>query len=531
MNISKLYKKEHLIFLSILSLSYLVPLIIFGKITLFYNDTLDAEIIYNKIIGKVLNGDVDAIKIFLNGEIKIEYLRRALFPSMFLYSFFNLELAYWITDILVKLISYYSFFTLAKKINKNLFLCSFVACVYTAMNIYTWTDFGLAILPYLVYLILYKNKLNFKHLSIIIFFGINSDVVMTGMFIPILIIFFFFFERSKFLNSLKIFSLFSICIILINLPLILVGLNSDIAIHREEYIRTSLPFTNTLIIYFKSLFGIPSFENIGSGFIRGFPFSLLKFPILIAFFLTKDVKIKITLITIILTRLFLEFIKYEGVANFINNSENIFKTLSWDHMARAEIFFYAFALIYILKEKNLYTKILSIFVFIATILFQINASIVPFVKDKIYKTENYQNLYTFHGYYHHYNYPKIKKIVGDNRVISIGVDPMVAVYHDIYVMDGYHTIYPLSYKKKFRQIIEKELEADLFFKDYYDNFGSRVYTTFYHPIDESNIRLNIKAAKELGTYYIISKYKIDSYDISLVTDGCYEKDLCIYKIN
>ena len=39
------------------------------------------------------------------------------------------------------------------------------------------------------------------------------------------------------------------------------------------------------------------------------------------------------------------------------------------------------------------------------------------------------------------------KIVKDNRVISIGVDPMVAVYHDMNVMDGYHTIYPLSYKK------------------------------------------------------------------------------------
>ena len=51
MNIKKLKKKEHFIFLSILSLSYLVPLILFGKITLFYNDILDAEIIYNKVIG------------------------------------------------------------------------------------------------------------------------------------------------------------------------------------------------------------------------------------------------------------------------------------------------------------------------------------------------------------------------------------------------------------------------------------------------------------------------------------------------
>ena len=528
---NNLLKKEHLIFLSILSLSYLVPLIIFGKITLFYNDTLDAEIIYNKIIGKFLSGDVDAIKIFLNGEIKIEYLRRALFPSMFLYSFLNTELAYWVIDILVKVISYYSFFILAKKINKNLYLCAFVACLYASMNIFTWTDFGLAILPYLVYLVLYKKRLNIKHLIIIIFFGINSDVVMTGMFVPILIIFFFFFDRTKFLNSLKIFSLFSLCILAINWPLIVVGLNSAVELHREEFVRTSLPFLSVLVFYFKSLIGIPYFENIGSGFIRGFPFSFLKLPILLGFFLTKDIKIKISLLAIILTSLFLDLLKYEGIANLINNSESIFKTLTWDYMARAEVFFYAFALIYILKEKSFYTKILSVFVFIAIILFQINSLIVPFVKDKIYKIENYQNLFTFEGYYYHYDYSKIKSIVKNNRVISVGVDPMVSVYHDIHVMDGYHTIYPLSYKKKFRKIIEDELESNLFYKNYYDNFGSRVYTTLYHPKDVNNIKLNFKAAKELGANYIVSKYKLDSYDITLILDGCYAKDLCLYKID
>ena len=253
-------KKEHFIFLSILSLSYLVPLILFGKITLFYNDILDAEIIYNKVIGNFLSGDADAVKIFLNGEIKIEYLRRALFPSMFIYAYFNTELAYWITDILVKLIFYYSFFTLAKKINRNLYLCAFVACLYASMNIFTWTDFGLAILPYLVYLILYKKKLGIKHFLIITFFGINSDVVMTGMFIPVLFIFLFFFDRSKLLNSFKVLSLFSICILIINWPLILVGFSSAVELHREEFQRISLPLITSLTIFLKALLGIPSFE-------------------------------------------------------------------------------------------------------------------------------------------------------------------------------------------------------------------------------------------------------------------------------
>ena len=34
---------------------------------------------------------------------------------------------------------------------------------------------------------------------------------------------------------------------------------------------------------------------------------------------------------------------------------------------------------------------------------------------------------------------------------------MIAVMNDMYVIDGYHNIYPTRYKIKFRKIIEKEL--------------------------------------------------------------------------
>ena len=41
----------------------------------------------------------------------------------------------------------------------------------------------------------------------------------------------------------------------------------------------------------------------------------------------------------------------EELMKVINNTENIFKTLSWVYMGRGEIFFYAFSLIYILKKR------------------------------------------------------------------------------------------------------------------------------------------------------------------------------------
>ena len=54
----------HIFFLFLLSLNYLIPLTIFGKVTLFYHDTLDGEIVYNTIIGKFFGGDLNSVKIF-----------------------------------------------------------------------------------------------------------------------------------------------------------------------------------------------------------------------------------------------------------------------------------------------------------------------------------------------------------------------------------------------------------------------------------------------------------------------------------
>ena len=71
--------------------------------------------------------------------------------------------------------------------------------------------------------------------------------------------------------------------------------------------------------------------------------------------------------------------------------------------------------------------------------------------------------------------------------MSVGLDPMIAVMNDIRVIDGYHTIYPLSYKIKFRKIIEKELDKNIKLKNYYDDWGNRVYA-FY--TDKNNLMLD-----------------------------------------
>ena len=112
--------------------------------------------------------------------------------------------------------------------------------------------------------------------------------------------------------------------------------------------------------------------------------------------------------------------------------------------------------------------------------------------------------------------------------MSIGIDPMIAAMNDIKVIDGYYSIYPLSYKIKFRKIIERELEKNIKLKNYYDDWGSRVYA-FYS--DENNIMLNFQSAKTLGANYVISKFPIKNNELKIICSKCNNSsDIFLYKI-
>ena len=135
---------------------------------------------------------------------------------------------------------------------------------------------------------------------------------------------------------------------------------------------------------------------------------------------------------------------------------------------------------------------------------------------------------TFDNYYKFEDYTFIKNIVKDSRVMSVGLNPMIAVMNDIRVIDGYHAIYPLSYKIKFRKIIERELEKNIKLKNYYDSWGNRVYA-FYS--DENNIMLNFQSAKTLGANYVISKFPIKNNELKIICSKCNNSsDIFLYKI-
>lgn len=120
----------------------------------------------------------------------------------------------------------------------------------------------------------------------------------------------------------------------------------------------------------------------------------------------------------------------------------------------------------------------------------------------------------------------IGKDVSEYRVIALGFAPAVTSANGFYTLDAYSTNYDLEYKKKFRTIMEKELEKNEAIRGYYDNWGSRCYLfsaelglnwDVYVDMSISNLELNVDALHELGADYIFSAVKIENAeDNSLV---------------
>ena len=518
----------HYIFLFILTLNYLIPFILFGKISLFYHDTLDSEIVYNKIIGSYLFGNEDSIKLFINGEIDIDYLRRIYQPIIILYKFFNTELAYWITDVTVKVTSYISFFILSKKLNKNLFICCLVSCLFASINIPTHNGLGVAIVPYLIYLSLYKQKITTKHLLIIIFFGLNSDLVFTIFAIPFVILTLIILKDGKFnffdKNYIKIFSIFFITILIANINLISISFSEQV-FHREQFFKEPVAFADLLKFFLSSFFNLKPEINFEL-FLKAPNFIIISYLLIVIFF-SKQKKANNIFFLIVLINLILTFLVTGYFLDYYNNIEGILRTLNFSYCSSILPFLYCLSVLLVLNNKSInLIRIGKVIILTAIILSQVNSSIVPFFKKYVYLETNYRNIYTFEEYYQNEDYQKFKKIVKDKRSISVGVDPMIAIMNNIATIDGYHNIYPLSYKKKFRKVIKKELDQNTILRKYYDNWGSRIYAFVSNP---NNILIDFHEAKNLGADFVISAFELNANGLKLVCEMC-SQNLKLYYI-
>ena len=566
MNFLKKTQHIHFFFLFFLAIHYLLPLIFIGEVIINPHDNLDNAVVYDHIISKIYKGDLESLNYFLSGEFKWNYLEKLFFPINILHYFLSNELFYYVNDILKKLFPYFSFYLLAKTLNITKFNSALGAFFYsTIIHIHTPLGFGLPLLPYLLYLLVNKDFLNKKHYFVLFLIGLNSPVHQDIFPFILLIPLSLFLRKSFFSLSIyiKFFTTLLIPLILSSLH-ILVGMLTETITHRADFIARSdlsLSIINTLHRFFYGL----SFNEYEDIFYL--PLFILKVILLTTFFFHKNKQINFLFYFIIFTLILKTLLGYNLIDYFFVGILEFLKGINYGRVDRVLPIVFTLLLIFnisTLKNKN-FINFLYIFSFFSMISLQImtplpelgkvflKKNIQPNKAEEVKKSVlnnnyiqtfkiifnkknyqanktkmNYEGNKTFNNYYKFKDYTYIKDIVKDARVMSVGLDPMIAVMNDIKVIDGYHTVYPLSYKIKFRKIIEKELENNIQLKTYYDSWGSRVYA-FYS--DEKNLRLNFLQAKKIGADYVISKFPIDNSALKVICYKCNNSSqIFLYKI-
>jgi len=559
-------KYFHFYFFLILSLQYIFSLINFGEILVEPHDNLEITVVFDHVIGEIYKGNFESVNNFLSGEIKWYYIEKIFYPFNIFHIFLSDKTFYFTEEILKKIITYFSFYILAKSLNHSKLNSALGGLMYTTIiNIVPPFGFGISLMPYIFYLLINKNVLKIKHYFVVFFICLNTSLAQD--FFPIIVLFFFsFFLMEKKKNFKVFFTLFFLIflgIILSNLHLILISF-SDLQMHREDIVMND--FYTSILLSLKSLFlGL----NINNPiFFFTIPQIILYLLLIIVAIKKQDRKINYLLYFIFFIVFLRSIVSSNFMEFFLIGPLEFLRGFNFGRIDRVLPLAMTLLLITQLTQtKIIYLKkIIFSFSIFSIIILQLgnplNESIKLILKNKmnekslenlrtsflnsditetskiIFNKDNYRKNFndsrqfktnkTFERYYKFEDYKYIKNIVQEKRLMSVGLDPMVAVMNNIKVIDGYHTIYPKDYKIKFRKIIETELQKDKDLKKYYDTWGNRVYA-FYS--NKNNLLLNYQEVKKIGAEYIIASFEINNNQLEMICSKCNKSsNLFLYKI-
>jgi hypothetical protein len=157
------------------------------------------------------------------------------------------------------------------------------------------------------------------------------------------------------------------------------------------------------------------------------------------------------------------------------------------------------------------------------------------IDERFYETEKSStfNYLSFDKYYAPKIFKQLKRDIEDSypdrnittfKFISYGLEPAVSLFNGLYTVDGYSVNYPLNYKKKFRQVMERTLNSKEIKGNelLYDRWGSKLYILtissrimYYRLLVVSQPKIhpvyfnaNIDGVCKLGTNFVISSYPL-----------------------
>lgn len=549
-NTFKFPKINHLLIVIIFFLKFILPILLFGSVVIIAHDNLEVAVPHDYIIQKIYRGEFQYLDYFLAGNYKWYFIENIFYPINLLTIFFDIKIFYFVKNILNVILAYFTFYILCKKLKFSKTISSLGGALYLSIiGTQYLVGFDLAFFPYLIYLLIKNKNLKIKNYLIVIFFGLNGGLAHNLMAVLVSIPLVLCLNNKINLNfCFKILLIYISSLLITDLHMIFTIFFSDFISHRSSML-TKPDFIYNLKQSIQVPFLEITFENLRPSLMK----LLLSLTMLAGILLTIIQKNKsgllLILFVIIITLLrsifgsdffyylFTDFLTPLKGLNFMRIDKIIPISMSLIVMLalkNCNKIFFKFSYILLICGGIFIQQITPI---LSYFLHDLEENIKMIKKNDLIISRKEKNIFEFSKiifsrenfnenknnssrakffwdeYYHFKEYKIIKKIVGDKRVMSVGIDPLVAVMNDIKVIDGYHTLYSINYKKKFRKIIEDEIKINSWLVDYYDNWGNRVYAFYNH---QNNILINFKEAKKIGASYIISGFKIDNINLQLI---------------
>lgn len=557
-NILNKYKKER--FLAIIALFVIfvinLPYLILGDnfYPQFGYDNLDSNIIIKKLL-------IDSENIFSKSSEIIEQplsgIPRIAFGSEFsitnlLHYLFDTPVAYVVNVLLIQLSGFIGMILfLRKKYARNsIFIIYSVALIFSQLPFWPNAGISLAGIPLLFYAYLIFGERKTLSLSIVILYILYSSFVLTGIFLICLFWMFVFYKiatKTKYKNLLIFTSIFTILYPLTEYRLIIFMLNPLFISHRSELVKSIFSVNKSM-----SVFGKILFTEYGHNVKKPF---IISFTAIIVIFLANIKKLKIhkdvyKYCSIIVL---LAFFSVAAKTEIGLSLSSIIKPLE---MIQLQRFYWLlpplFYILFFLVLREIWKTKFKVLVFILLVIqfgliFQKNTNFKQFIKTEVLKKE--AGVLSFNEFYSKDLYLEINDYIGkpqdSYRVVSVGLQPAVALYNGFYTLDGYFPNYPLNYKHKFFELIEPELKKNDVLLNRYQQKGSVVIVLSNEIIERrkgrdfvipyetkdipdriiDNLQLNTDVLNELNCQYIFSSAEIVNHlDLKLKYEKYFERD-------
>lgn len=515
------------------------------------HDNLDSSISHIKAV-------IDNHALFDNTKIVplMDGLPRSLFfsPYDLRIVLFVLLPAYWAIVVNTFLVKFTAFIGMYYLLDKHILngertkyrVGFWISLIFALVPFYP--DYGIssAGIPLLVYafLNLRDRKSVWSGLLIIVYFGLYSVLVLSGLFVCIalfvyMLIWWFNNKRIPFyyFGGLVLLSVIYFCT---NWSLF------DSFFFPTGYVSHRIEFCSddTFFSVQKGILDIIVFSQYHAGAFFAFPILLV---FVIIFFLYRKENFQ-------LTNLLGWLISIVGLCF----AANIFRWLLPTNGIMQEFQFDRFYFLFpslcfvimavtmevcLIHKKKIIAYLLLIVVGIST--FYYNPEYRYFVKYTL--KGDVTNVPSYAQFYDESLFNQIEKSISDvdrsqYKVLCLGIYPSVLEFNCFNTLDSYVTNYPLSYKHQFRKVIVGELDKSEMLKQYFDDWGSRCYL-FSSELGNDylwgkerkgrvmNLEIDIRELEKLGCSYIFSAVDIDNYQfLNLDFAGSYTTSSSFWNI-